>query len=139
MSDDVKKILLGTAVLILGIFAVVKVAGFFGGEEHVARANMRTLMDAQTKDLFHFELTEDWGPYPHKNPKTGTETLYPIELCFNRTCAKKKEGTPVILNTWLGKPEPTFCPECGSLVRFHNPRTSDAGTEGEPASGGRDR
>jgi hypothetical protein len=122
MSDDVKKILLGTAVLILGVYAVYAVSGFFGEDEYISNANTRTLMDMETGELFKFELTLDWNMnYPHKNPKTGTDTLYPIEWCFNRECAK--EGTPVILNVWRAKPdEPTYCPKCGSLVRFQNPR-----------------
>jgi len=130
MSDGVKKTIMGVVAIGLGIYAVYAVSGFFGEEDHVQTANSRTLMDIKTSALFSFEVTEDWKPYPHKNPKTGTDTLYPIEWCYNRDCAK--EGTPVILNVWRGKPdEPTYCPKCGSLVRFHNPdpRRSEESSE----------
>jgi hypothetical protein len=47
---------------------------------------------------------------------------YPAELCFwNKDGSIRKEPYPVLLNTYAGKPEPTFCPDCGRLVVGHNP------------------
>ncbi|HRX87350.1 MAG TPA: hypothetical protein P5572_20175 [Phycisphaerae bacterium] len=127
MSDGTKKLLLGGLAIVLLGYVAYKVSGVIGEPEYVAKANSRTLMDIDTGKLYHFELTEDWGPYPHKNPDTGKDTLYPIEWCYNNECGKAG-GTPVILNVWRGKPnEPTYCPKCGALVRFHNPRPSNAG------------
>ncbi|MCB9851379.1 MAG: hypothetical protein H6817_11820, partial [Phycisphaerales bacterium] len=115
MSDGLKKTIMGVVAVGLGILAIYSISGFFGEDEAIKTANTRTLMDINTGDLFDFEVSPDWGPYPHKNPKTGTETLYPIEWCYNRECGSKG-GTAVILNGWLGKKEPTYCPVCGSLV-----------------------
>ena len=33
----------------------------------------------------------------------------------------KDKPTPVLLNQYVNKPGPTFCPDCGRLVRMHNP------------------
>ena len=33
----------------------------------------------------------------------------------------KQDPTPVLLNSWIGKSGPTFCPDCGRLVVGHNP------------------
>jgi len=139
MSDGTKKVLMGVIAAILVGLAVWMAKGYFG-EDPVARAaNMRTLMDIETNETFEFELTPEWGPYPHKNPKTGKETLYPIEWCFARECGKSG-GTPVILNVWRGKPdEPTYCPKCGSLVRFHNPRPGEPEGQSEPPARDRGR
>jgi hypothetical protein len=138
MSDGTKKTIVGAIALVLLIWAGYAVSGFFGGEDNVAIANSRTLMDIETGATFKFELTEDWPPYPHNNPKTGRATLYPTEWCFMRECGKGG-GTPVILNVWRGKPdEPTYCPKCGALVRFHNPRPQGGPGSEHPASGGRD-
>jgi hypothetical protein len=59
-------------------------------------------------------------PYPHENPRTGKNTLYPTEVCYKNECAQRG-GTRVILNPWLGVKEPTRCPVCSAGVRAHNP------------------
>jgi hypothetical protein len=108
------------AVVLLG-YAGYTLLGNLGSSDSSDVANTRTLMDSETGELFKVELTENFGAFPHKNPKTGTDTLYPIEICYARECANKPDGTPVILNAYLGKKEPTFCPNCGALVRVFNP------------------
>ncbi len=125
MSDNLKKGLMAVITVAVAIAAIYSIKGFFGEEDYVARANTRVLMDSETGDLFPFELTENMPPYPHVNPKTGDKTLFPVEWCYARECGAKG-GTPVILNTWLGKEGPTYCPNCGALVRFHNPKPETA-------------
>lgn len=47
---------------------------------------------------------------------------FPAELCYWTRDGKPKERpTPVLLNTYVGKPEPTFCPDCDRLVVGQNP------------------
>jgi len=113
-----KKALMGIVALVLLVFAVRAVWNTVG--EPDVPANTRTMMDVNTGELFEMPVTEDWGPYPHKNPKTGEMTLYPTEVCYANECLEAG-GTHVIMNTLLGKEEPTFCPRCGALVQFHNP------------------
>ncbi len=64
---------------------------------------------------------------PVKSPFTGKSTGYPAELCFWTKDGKPKaDPTAVVLNELLGKPGPTFCPDCGRLVVHHNPAPPNA-------------
>ena len=114
-----RTLLIALAVVCVGL-AAYYVWSNFGEDEVIRSANTRTLMDSETGELFDFEITPDFAPYPHKNPKTGTMTLYPTEVCWKGECLEKG-GTHVIMNRWLGKEGPTRCPVCGSVVRDHNP------------------
>ena len=96
----------------------------FGGDEMsdaIASANTRILMCAETGELFTISIDE-LEPQPQMNPKTGRKTLYSTEVCYARECGKKPGGTRVILKELLGKEGPTYCPNCGALVRRHNPK-----------------
>lgn len=77
-------------------------------------------IDAKTDQVFHAKL----GPgmsIPIKAP-SGGNTGYPPEACYWTKDGKpKSEPTFVCLNSLKGLPEPTFCPDCGRLVRSHNP------------------
>ena len=126
MSENAKKGLMFAAVLVLVGYIGYSLLG--GGDDiaaGIADANSRTLMDSETGELFVFSLEDLTEPFPLENPKTGTRTLYPTEVCYARECAKKPNGTHVILNVHFGKEGPTYCPECGALVRFHNPGRSE--------------
>ena len=129
MSDGLKKTLAGLAALILVIFAVRSFRNSLGDSTAEA-ANTRTLMDVETGELFEVEVDENFGPFPMVNPKNGNKTLYATEVCYARTCLDKG-GTHVIMNELLGKEGPTYCPQCGALVRFHNPgpRTATSSNE----------
>ena len=121
MDEGLKRnILIGVIVVALGVAGYFTWTTFFGPSDVTATANTFTLMDAETGKLHQVELTPDLQPYPHVNPKTGRATLYPTEVCWRGECLKKG-GTHVILNSWVGKDEPTTCPVCGSGVRPHNP------------------
>lgn len=90
--------------------------------------NTRTLMDAETGERFQVALTPDLAPFPHRNPKTGRAALWPTELCYSKDC-RVTGGTHVIMNSYLGKPEPTYCPRCGAKVVMFNPRPSPDASE----------
>jgi len=60
---------------------------------------------------------------PVKAPGGGA--AFPAELCYWTKDGKPKDTpTAVLLNGHVGKPEPTFCPDCGRLVVPHNPPPS---------------
>jgi len=70
--------------------------------------------------------------FPHKNvlgesapifsPYSGTNTGYPGVPCYWTASGEvKKEPTWVLMNSYLGKPGPTFCPDCGRLVDPQQP------------------
>lgn len=85
-------------------------------------------------------LQEASGPPPQwpkvrvMNPETGEKRwfytapgaqlpagFHPVEYCFQNACGPAG-GTPVVLNLYLGKEEPTSCPKCGATVVGLNPR-----------------
>ena len=118
MSDGVKKGVAAVVALVLVGYTIYSIVGSFGGQP--TPADTRTMMDVDTSELVEIPVDKIIGPYPLVNPKTGKKTLYPTEVCYARECGAKG-GTHVILNRYLGKKGPTYCPVCGSLVRLHNP------------------
>ncbi len=63
---------------------------------------------------------------PVTSPFSGRATGYPAELCFWTKDGKVAEKpTAVVTNQELGKDGPTFCPDCGRLVRPWNPRARE--------------
>jgi hypothetical protein len=85
----------------------------------IAQERTRNFIDAQTMKPFTHELEKgETIPVDAPSGKTG----YPAELCYwNKDGSTKSDPTYVILNIYLGKPGPTFCPDCGRLVIGHNP------------------
>jgi len=64
---------------------------------------------------------------PIRSPYNGTNTGYPAELCYwTKEGTAKEQPTYVLLNSYLGRREPTFCPDCTRLVRLRNPSPADA-------------
>lgn len=60
---------------------------------------------------------------PIYSPFSGKNTAVPAEACFwTRDGGTKTEPTWVLVNEFIHKPGPTFCPDCGRLVIGHNPR-----------------
>ncbi len=79
--------------------------------------------DSQNGSMHWVQLRPD-KRMPYRNPRTGENTLYPVEYCFDNTCGPAG-GTAVILNVYLGSEEATTCPECGASVTGHNPRPEE--------------
>jgi hypothetical protein len=86
-----------------------------------AAANDPWFVDAETGKAFHMQLKVGMS-IPVKSPFMGHMTGYPAELCYwTKDGHVKKDPTPVLLNSEIDKPGPTFCPDCGRLVVRHNP------------------
>lgn len=80
----------------------------------------RIFVDATTGLGFRHEL-ELGETIPVEAP-SGGKTGYPAELCYwTKDGQPKSDPTPVLLNSYIGKPGPTFCPDCGRLVVPRNP------------------
>jgi hypothetical protein len=112
------------AVLAVGLVAIVySVWANLGPSDAAAAASGRWYVDAKTGKPFRHTVTIG-DPVPCVAP-SGGKTGFPAELCFwNKDGSIKgtgQEPTPVLLNSLVGKSEPTFCPECGRLVVSHNP------------------
>ncbi len=108
-------------VLVLVIVAVYQVRSFMSPDATVAYANAPLFIDSETGKTFRVTL-EDGMSIPVKSPSTGKMTGYKAELCYWTKDGKPKtDPTPVLMNEDVGKPGPTFCPDCGRLVVHHNP------------------
>lgn len=114
----------GKAVSIGFVIVAVAAMGYFVwttlGSSPASFANQRVFIDAATGKPFAYDI-RDGDSIPVTAP-SGGKTGYPAERCYWTADGKvKDEPTYVLLQESLGKPGPTFCPDCGRLVRYHNP------------------
>ncbi len=107
---------------LLGLLVVIwTIKGTFGESDAAAISADRIYIDSATLKPFEHVL-KIGETIPVKAPSGGM-TGYPAELCYwTRDGKVKDKPTPVLLNQDVGKPGPTFCPDCGRLVVGHNPR-----------------
>jgi hypothetical protein len=111
----------------LGIsFAIIAivVAGYFIKNSlysaTVRDERTRPFIDSVTMQPFTHVL-EKGESIPVDAP-SGGKTGYPGELCYwSKDGGTKTDPTVVLLNSWVHKPGPTFCPDCGRLVVALNP------------------
>lgn len=83
--------------------------------------NSPLFIDSETGQTFHMALKVGMS-IPVISPYTGRRTGYEPEFCYwTKDGHVKKVPTPVLMNDEVGKPGPTFCPDCGRLVVHHNP------------------
>ncbi|MBX3097869.1 MAG: hypothetical protein KF812_13530 [Fimbriimonadaceae bacterium] len=86
-----------------------------------------TLKDVETGEVFEQFSVARGSNMPYRNPKTGKNNLYPVEACYwTKEGKAKMTPTYVILNSTLGKPGKTTCPDCGRTVVMYNPRPPEA-------------
>jgi len=114
----------GVLVIIGLVFAVTSIRGF-GSTEASENASNRMFVDASTNPPKAFPVELKVGmEVPVKAPSGGM-TGWPAEKCYWTKDGKTKtEPTYVLLNVYLGREDPTFCPDCGRLVVAHNPAPS---------------
>ena len=112
----------GIGLLAVAILAMLWSLRSTLGPSDIARASrQRIFIDSATGKSFDVEL-EPGMKIPVKSP-SGSETGFPAELCYwTADGGVNNEPTPVLLNSFLDKPDPTFCPDCGRLVVAQNPR-----------------
>jgi hypothetical protein len=106
--------------------AAYAVRSFFQGDVP-GDPNLLTYVDSTTGQTFKHrnQLGES---LPVISPYTNAPTGYPGFPCYwTKSGELKKDPTWVILNSLLGKKEPTFCPDCGRLVspQARPPRPGD--------------
>ncbi len=100
----------------------------FGPSDSEAASSSRTFMDASYSPPKAFKRTLKPGMTVPVEGPSGKQTGYPAEMCYwTKDGGTKKDPTPVLLNEYIGKAPPTFCPDCGRLVRPHNPAPQSGG------------
>jgi hypothetical protein len=112
----------GVAIGLVALGIVVCVWSFmsFMRDEAYDLARGRVFICAETKKPYSVTLNEHMK-IPYDSPHSGKPTGYPAELCYWTKEGKPKEDpTPVLLNSYINQPEPTFCPDCGRLVTLRN-------------------
>ncbi len=129
MMDRIRRFLNTRAgsALSLGLTLVaILVAGWFiisslGGGEAADLTGSRVFMCTETGKSFNARLQDGWT-VPVPSPHSGKNTGVPAEQCvWTKEGTIKSSPTYVLLNQYVGKPEPTFCPECDRLVVMRNP------------------
>jgi hypothetical protein len=114
----------GKTVAVVLCIGAIAVAGYVvkGSifSSAVSDERKRLFVDATTGEGFRHELV--LGESIPVDAPSGGKTGYPAELCYwTKDGTPKTDPTPVLLNSYIGKPGPTFCPDCGRLVVAHNP------------------
>jgi hypothetical protein len=117
-------VIVATAAAI-GVLAWVSINAL-GPSPAIAASRKALYICAQTHKSF--EVTVEPGmTSPVLSPYSDQKTGYPAELCYWTPEGQTREQpTPVLLNSYLGKSEPTFCPDCARLVRPRNPRSASS-------------
>ena len=105
----------GIIALLSLLLAVFAVKSSFTSEAE-SLSTHRIYVDTNGKP---FKVTIEAG-VSVKAPDGGP--AYPAELCYWTKDGKVKDSpTAVLLNLYVNKPGPTFCPDCGRLVVPNNP------------------
>jgi hypothetical protein len=113
------KIMAGVIVVVALFMAFITIKHAWMPAE-VALERDRAFIDSETGKGFNHEI-EKGEILPIEAP-SGHKSGYPAELCYwTKEGTPKTDPTPVLLNVYLGKAGPTFCPDCGRLVVAHNP------------------
>jgi hypothetical protein len=117
----------GITLVLIGVGMVVYViTSFVRGDPDLADSRAPWFVDSETGKPFHHQLVVG-DTFPVLAP-SGKNTGYPAELCYwTKDGTPKTDPTPVLLNSAVGKPGPTFCPDCGRLVVSHNPAPTTGG------------
>jgi hypothetical protein len=103
-------------VVIVVAFLGYSLLARLGPDEVTAIANKPMAICSQTGRTFRVTL-ERGMTFPAESPYSGSKTGYPAEACYwNADGSIRKEPYYVLLNGYVGKPGPTFCPDCQRLV-----------------------
>jgi hypothetical protein len=109
-------------IVLVGVVAIYfSSRNSFGTSEAGRMSRDRTFICTETGKPFEYTVKlGDSLPVP--SPFSGKNTGQPAEFCYWAKDGKVKQNpTPVLLNKYLNKTGPTFCPDCGRLVVDFNP------------------
>jgi len=121
LETSAGKVTAAAIILVAGAMIYYSVRSNFGPTDAGRMASDRMFIDAKTGKSFWYTLKKG-DKIPVYSKSSGENAGYPAEMCYwNKDGTIRKEGFPVLLNTYKGEPEPTFCPDCGRLVVGHNP------------------
>lgn len=132
-----KEFMRGGGAAIAGVLLVVAVGIFFFG-----RAGGKSTQSELLDDLSHRVFVDETGAAFSVKAEPGVSTVNPAtgkqgyiaEYCWWTKDGKVNEDKPtyVLLNEYVNRPGPTFCPDCGRLVVAHNPSPRVPGSNMSP-------
>jgi hypothetical protein len=97
---------------------VYSVSGFVASDDPASLSRQGLFIDASTGKAFAYTI-QIGDRIPVVAP-SGGRTGYPAELCYwTREGTMRAEPYPVVVKRYAGKSGPTFCPDCGRLVKAH--------------------
>lgn len=121
--QHIKRFIDNHSRLIVGVIAIVVVGCLYWALKPddagalVSDVNDQTWIDVDGNVFTHHLVAFDEKPVVGPTGKPA----FRAELCYWTKDGKtKKTGTPVLLNSNVGKSGPTFCPDCGRLVTALN-------------------
>jgi hypothetical protein len=92
-----------------------------GSNPAVSSSTDRVFVCAETGKTFRHTIRVG-DTIPLMSPYSGSKTGYEPESCYWTADGKPtRNPTYVLLNETIGKPGPTFCPDCDRLVVGMNP------------------
>lgn len=118
-----KPVSIGIIVASVAALTVIVTGQFSGvsGSQLAGLSEARTMIDAETLEVFVDFPVEPGTGAPFSNPETGEDTLYPAEECWwTEDGLVRTEPIYVLVKRNMGVDEPTYCPDCGRLVTPHN-------------------
>ncbi len=122
------KITSGVLICVGLLIAFLSMKSNLGEGDAAAISRSRIFVCSETGKSFTKEI--DLGDsIPMVSPFSGKPTGFPAELCYwTSDGTPTDEPTAVLLNSYAGKSEPTFCPDCKRLVTARNSVPSPDGT-----------
>lgn len=108
-------------VILALLWAGLSIASAMRGSDEAADSWTRTYVCSETGKAFTTKIEVGWtNPVP--SPYSGKNTGWPAEFCgWNKDGSIRSEPFPVLLNIYTNVKGPTFCPDCGRLVKIKNP------------------
>ncbi|MBC7783502.1 MAG: hypothetical protein H7144_06650 [Burkholderiales bacterium] len=112
----------GGVLSIVAVYALwTSILSTFGDNEAEAAARNRYFICSETGKSFSLTIEQNMS-WPVQSPYSGKKTGYPAEPCYwTKDGQIKSTPTWVLVNHYLAKKGPTYCPECGRLVKPQNP------------------
>lgn len=115
------KIVIAVLCLVALGLAIYECRAYLHGETP-GDPNLTMYIDSQTGQTFeHRNAVGEMTPIV--SPFTNQNTGYPAVACWWTADGQiKDQPTWVLMNRAIGKPGPTFCPDCGRLVNPFAPK-----------------
>jgi len=116
-AGKITAIVLASAFAAWGIYSVYS----FTRSSEPDFANYTMYICTETGKTFRHR-NQEGDTLPLYSRYSGKNTAVPAEPCYwTRDGGVKSDPTWVLVNEFIKKPGPTFCPDCGRLVVGHNP------------------